>query len=226
MKRASRTAGNRITVLGIDGSGKSTAAQNAALLLSSKYPSRPINVVDSSGTTHIKGGEVVATTHSWIERIKAQEGDQLATVRSALFMVARRKIEIDALGNANELTIGVRDPFRIDPAIHLLHTSRHAARLNPEQRLHLLDRMTIAPHPTHITHLTVDPAEAYVAAARRGTLEPHETPETLSRASREITAMIGAYANSATSIGTIAALRPNTADTLAEHLEPFVDRHL
>ena len=223
MKR--REVGNRVSVLGIDGSGKSTATHHAALQLSKEYEGSAIQVVDSSGIVHYRDGGVTNIQFENIEQLKADESaSRLASVgRTALFTSARRTIETLSLMKPNSLTIGVRDPYRVDPATYLPLFIKNGGKLSPERRLSIFSKLTTAAHPAFIAHLKVDPQEAYTNTVNRGVLDSHETPEGLARAADDLNRVVEAYSYTySVRSAAVEALRPDTADTLAMHLEEFV----
>lgn len=213
----------RVSVIGPDGGGKTTATFQAAQLLSEAYPSQPIQVIDSTGLSIYRDGTLAETRFAGIESIKAKNGERAAKLRTGLFAAARQAVELLALRNNNALTIGVRDPYRVDPASLLPALSDRARRLTPEQRLHLFDTMTLAPHQAHITHLNVDPALAYQMAAGRDSLEPHETPEKIAFVAKDLGHVVGAYATRYNiPVTNVAGLQPDTASKLAESIEPYL----
>lgn len=216
---------NRVSVVGIDGSGKSTAAHNAALQLSEEYPASDIRVVDSAGIVHYREGGVTDIRFPEIEELKAHEGaSRLESIaRTALFTARRRAAESLSLRDEHALTIGVRDPYRIDLATYLPLFIKYGEKISPRRRLALFHGLTTAAHPALVTLLSVHPQKAYEASVNRGVLDSHETPEGLARAAEDLTQVVEAYSNTYTIRAThIEALRPDTSDALAMNIEEFV----
>ena len=225
MKRSLESS-NRVSVVGIDGSGKSTAAHEAALQLSEEYPASDIRVVDSAGIIHYREGGVIDRKFPDMEALKASEGSsKLSAIGlTALFTARRRAAESLSLQDEYALTIGVRDPFRIDPATYLPIFTRHGERMSPRRRLALFHSLTRAGHPALVNILRVDPQKAFEAATNRGALNSHETPEVLARASNDLIQVVEAYSSHGIRAAHIEALRPDTSDTLAMNIEEFVPR--
>lgn len=216
---------NRVSIVGIDGSGKSTTAHKAALQLSEEYPGSDIRVVDSAGIVHYREGGVTDIQFPEMEALKASEGSsRLESIgRTALFTARRRAAESLSLRDEHALTIGVRDPYRIDLATYLPLFVRHGNKISPKRRLALFHSLTTAAHAALVTLLSVDPQKAYEASVNRGVLDSHETPEGLARASEDLTQVVEAYSDTfGIRAAQIEALRPDTSDTLAMNIEEFV----
>lgn len=217
---------NRVVVEGIDGSGKSTAAFGAAELLSSTYRDIDIRVADSDGVTFYRGGEIINNKLASVERLIASGKVSKigSAVRSLAFMGARQYSEQFAGHGPDRLVIGVRDPFRVDPAAYspvLLH--ERFADISAEKRLKLFSGLTWAAHPKTIAILTVDSAEAYGKAVVRGETDYHETPEKVAIVARELPKVLQAYQDwKGVDIAHVQALTPGTSDQIAAVFEPFL----
>lgn len=216
---------NRVVVTGVDGSGKSTAAHESAKLLSRAYPESDIRVVDSTGLSHYQEGEVAATRFSGLEQIEpAQQASRIETVaRMAGFTASRQLVEFGWSHKPHTLTIGVRDPFRVDPAVYAPIFMGERAQVSAERRLRVLHALTVAAHPAIIALLKVNVDEAYQNTTVRDFMNSHETPEKIIQASHEFPRVLESYHDifGVPSVE-INALRPNSADLLAETFEPFV----
>ena len=216
---------NRVVVTGVDGSGKSTAAHESARLLSQAYPSSDIRVVDSTGLSHYQGGEITLSRFAGLEKIEpAQKASKIETVtRMAGFTAARQFIEFGWSHKPNSLTIGVRDPFRVDPAVYAPIFMGERAQVSAERRLRVLNALTMAAHPAVVALLKVDVDQAYNNAAVREFVNTHETPEKIIQAAQEFPRVLETYhqAYDAPYVE-INALKPNSADLLAETFEVFI----
>ncbi len=224
MKRSLESS-NRVTVVGIDGSGKSTAAHEAALQLSEEYPTSDIRVVDSAGIVHYREGGVTERKFPEMEALKASEGSsRLESIgRTVLFTAKRRAAESLSLQDRHALTIGVRDPYRVDLATYLPLFVRQGDKISPKRRLALFHGLATAVHPALINLLSVDPQKAYEASVNRGVLDSHETLEGLAQAAEDLTQVVEAYSRTfGVRAAHIEALRPDTSDALAMNIEEFV----
>lgn len=216
---------NRVVVTGVDGSGKSTAAHESARLLSHAYPSSDIRVVDSTGLSHYQSGEVTLSRFSGLERLEpTQKASKVETIaRMAGFTAARQLVEFGWAHKPNSLTIGVRDPYRVDPAVYAPIFMGERADISAQRRLKLLNSFTLAAHPAVVALLKVDVVQAYDNTAVREFVNTHETPQKIIQAAEEFPRVLDSYH---TEFGVpsieINALKPNSADLLAETFEAFI----
>ena len=217
---------HRVCVLGIDGSGKSTAANEAALSLSEGYPYADIRVADSNGIFWYQGGELVGTRFSHLgEMSPTSESSKMGTIlRLAAFTLARQKTEQLFSHAPNSLTISVRDPYRIDPSVHTSFFGPEWLRRLPlEQRLYYFDHLTSAPHPSIVAFLEAKTDKALANLGNRAVVYSTETPLRIAAAARALPKAIDAYGEEyGVPSTTIFALKPTTSSRLAETLEEFV----
>jgi thymidylate kinase len=214
----------RAVIESIDGMGKSTAAQAAAQQISEAYPGKHIAVVDSTGVFGYNDGEL--TSHTWTN-MEALEPHQtksrlLAAAKLGTFTMARRMAEKRALRNS-DLVIGVRDPFRVDPATYaLVFGPSNVQNVSPVARLRFFDRFATAPHPDTIIHLHSETQKPNVDAYN-GELDSHETPEKLAMIAEELPHVLEGYTRLFGSrIAQVEALRPASSDEVAAQIEPLI----
>lgn len=219
---------HRVVVEGIDGSGKSTMAQQAAALLSRQYPKETIRVADTTSVSSYVGGELAHVLPSRRLELWSASNQPLPVklAQTGLFAIGRQYSEWSAARHANTLTIGVRDPYRIDPAVHVTTLGiKRLSSMDAEQRLQLFDRFTRAPHPSLVVLMKVDPNAAGENIRLRAIQAAHETPEMLETLAMELPRVIEAndHLFDVPAIE-INALKDNTADLLAMVAEEFVPR--
>src|SRR3546814_7696027 len=72
----------------------------------------------------------------------------VSLAQTGLFAIGRQWTEQFLAHRPNSLTLGVRDPYRIDPAVHVttLGFDRLQA-MSPDRRLRLFHRLPMATHP-------------------------------------------------------------------------------
>lgn len=215
----------RATVIGIDGSGKSTAAHAAARLLSIEHPESDIRVADSTGLAYYGAGEITRKRFEGLDKIEpAGKSSKLETVvRMGSFTLLRQFMESEYAHSPNSLTIGVRDPFRIDLAAYLPIFLGDKVSPSPERRLKLFSKFTRAIHPSTIAFLNIDPQVAHANTTDREVANTHETPEKIQRAADDFPHILDTYRELyGVPFNSIEALTPTTADEVAAQFDPFV----
>jgi thymidylate kinase len=209
----------------IDGTGKSTAAKDAAMSLSDSYRKRNIRVVDSDGVYDYRGGKLKHQGWSWMESLEPHQEKSrlLSAAKLGLFTLTRRAAEAQ-LSDRPDLVIGVRDPFRIDPAIYsTVFGPSFLKTMSSGVRLILFDYFTTAPHPDMIVNLHSDPHDARPVAGANGQLDSHETPEKLQLVHEEMQEVLGSYGRLfASQVVIVEALRLDTSDQVAAQIEPLL----
>lgn len=217
----------RAVVTGIDGSGKSTAAHAAARLLSMEHPESDIRVADSEGLTQYLAGDVVRRRFERLASLEPGEesGKLMTMLRMGAFTVLRQQMEQQFSHNKHSLTIGVRDPYRVDLATYMPIFLGDRAPKDPRTRLQLLNKLSSAQHPDSIAYLGVDPTAAHGNTQARDTNNIHETPAKLKQAAEEFPVVLDAYQQlNGVPHSTIDALTPHTAEAIAAQFEPLVPR--
>lgn len=215
---------SRVVIEGIDGGGKSTAAQETALGISENYPSHRIAIVDSTGAYRYFGGELIGQTWSSIESLEPHQATSKLVIAGKLgmFTLARRITENLAARNS-DLLIGVRDPFRIDPATYArIFGPTRLNNLSPTTRLRLFNAFTTAPHPEAIIHLRSDLKKVHPTNSN-DELDSHETVEKLQIISDELSLILASYHKLyGSQVVNVEGLQPTTSDEVAAQIEPFV----
>ena len=217
----------RATVIGIDGSGKSTAAHSAARLLSIEHPDSDIRVADSTGLAYYGAGEITRKRFEGLDKIEPEgRSSKLETIaRMGSFTLLRQLMESEYAHSPNSLTIGVRDPFRIDLAAYLPIFLGDKLSPSPEQRLKLFSKFTRAIHPSTIAFLNVDPKVAHANTVGRVVANAHETPEKIQRAADDFPHILDTYQELyGVPYESIDALKSTTVDAVAAQFDPFVPR--
>ena len=215
----------RATVIGIDGSGKSTAAHAAARLLSIEHPESDIRVADSTGLAYYGAGEITSKRFEGLDRIEPEgtSSKLMTMLRMGSFTLLRQFMESEVAHAPNSLTIGVRDPFRIDLAAYLPIFLGDKISPSPERRLKLFNKFTRAIHPSTIAFLNVDPRVAHANTLDRTVANAHETPEKIQRAADDFPKILDTYRELyGTPYRPVDALTPTTADEIAAQFEEFV----
>jgi hypothetical protein len=135
-----------------------------------------------------------------------------------MFALARRLIT----GRVEEssLHISVRDPHRIDPALYAsAYGLWGVAKLTPEGRLRLFDRLTWAPYANSIIHLQADAVDVKLG----GDLGPHETPEKLELAAKDLPVLLETYKRLYGGVVVeIPGLTSETIEQATVAMEPFI----
>jgi thymidylate kinase len=215
----------RAVIESTDGSGKSTAALEAAETLSKEYATSSISVVDSTGIYRYQAGELA--NHSWsnIENFEPHQAkSRLATAaKLGIFTVARRAAE-GLASRTSDLVIGVRDPYRIDPATYsLVFGPAMINKLPSDTRLKLFNAFTLAPHPELIVHLQSRPEDAHLVAGQNGLLDSHETPENLRIIAEDLPMVLEGYKRLyGARLAEVEALQPNTSQEVAAQIEQLI----
>lgn len=228
MKRSRPDGFYRTAVVGLDGSGKSTAAHGSAQLLSEAHKDRKIIIADSDGVSEYRNGEIVRRRLGVIEKlIPPANVSKLGRVGLSLsFMLARQYSEQLFAHGPDRLVVGVREPFRVEPAAYApILLSERFSNMSPERRLKLFGYMTRAAHADLIATIDVDAQAAVEKAEGRGEIDYHETPERVAMVAGQLPLVIDAYSRMyGAGLAEVTGLRPDTSDRLAEVLEPFVPR--
>ncbi len=215
----------RIVITGLDGTGKSTTAYEAAMRLSDAHKDSDIRIADSNGITLFKGGEPVGHRAEWLLDMEPTEGQSKlrALGQLGLFTAMRQLTELASYRRDN-LVIGVRDPYRIDPATYASIYGPHKLQsLSPEQKLKVFDATALAPHPTAIMHLKGDTDSALEKASERETLSPHETKEAMGKLALELSGVLTAYESLYDRpVVEVPALTPHTTDNMAAQIESYL----
>lgn len=215
----------RVVIEGIDGTGKSTTAHEAALQLSDAYPDTPIRVADSNGVSSFRGGERTHQAASWLIDLEptAEQSKLRALGQLGVFTAVRQLTEAAGY-RPNTLTIGVRDPFRVDPAVYAgIYGLNKIGDISPQARLKLFNTLAVAPHPDAIIHLIGDTETAHSNTHERDMVCSHETREAMGKIACELTDVLGAYEQLYGSpVTTVDALTPTTTSDAAATIEPLL----
>lgn len=219
----------RVVIEGIDGCGKSTAGFEAAEMLSRNYPASRIKLVDSSGVYRFANGELTSQAWQTMKNVipKAASSRLTSITKLGAFTAARRVAEGIASGRA-DLTISIRDPFRIDPSVYAIaYGLPRLKSMDTAARLRFFNHFTLAPHPSDIVMLDVDAEQAQMKVNNRlaehtdADIDFHETPGRQAAALAELPRTIDQYAwLYGSAISRITALRPSTSDEVAAKIEP------
>lgn len=216
-----------VIIGGLDGSGKTTAAQHTARALSGEYPRKRIVVTDSTGMWRFQQGALVEHGAAQLEHHKPMTGASRlrAAVDLGAFTLGRRKLNARAVSDA-DLVISVRDPHRIDPALYAgIYGPSVLKKLPPHRRLALFGAFTRTSPADAVVHLELpfeDARDARVARNDVG-MQPHETTQNLRIVADELPEMMAAYGSlfGAACI-TAAAMQPQTADVISASIEHYV----
>ena len=216
---------HRAVIESIDGSGKSTAALGAAEVLSGEYAHSSISVVDSTGVYRFQAGEMVSRGWSNIENFEPHQAVSklAAAAKLGIFTVARRAAESLAT-RTSDVVIGVRDPYRIDPATYsLVFGPALVNKMSSDARLKLFNSFTLAPHPEMIVHLQSRPEDARLVAGQNGLLDSHETPENLRIIAEDLPMVLEGYKRLYGSrLCEVEALQPATSQEVAAQIEQLM----
>lgn len=217
---------NRVAVIGIDGSGKSTTGHESAQLLSEIYPNTDIRVADSNGLSYYLNGKVVQQRFPKMrEMLPTPSSPKIEKiVRIGSFLLSRQYSEQFFGKTNNGLTISIREPFRIDPAVYLpIYGPEILRSLSPERRLKLFHHLTTACHPKMIGYLETNSDIALKNIEDRGDLDEHETPEGMRAIEDDLNKILALYSQLfQTSIKSIPALTPTSSSELAAEIERFI----
>jgi len=219
--------GNVIIIEGLDGSGKSTAALEAALMLSEQYPEASIDVADSSGLHQFREGRQSDSKFEFVgDQKPTKEMNKLRAAAHLIgFLLVRQ--HMNNVGAHSDVLISVRDPDRIDPALYAgAYLSSMLGKLSLENRLKLFDALAIGPHADAVVLLETDLKDVQAKIISRGEAnEPHETPEALAKVALELPQSVGLYSELFdANIYSVRGLRPNSSARVAEAVEPYVHR--
>jgi hypothetical protein len=192
---------------GISGSGKSSAALDVAGNLSEAYPSSNINVVDSTGIHRYHQGEITSHSWPWLDNLVPEHGKKGSAMRLGAFTLLRRMAD-ERLSRDTDLTISVRDPFRIDPATYAaIFAPGTLGKLSPERRLSIFNGITSARHPDAVVHLHTTP----------------ETEEKIHIVSEQLPKVLDRYQKIyGIPLIAVEALAPSTFSEIASRVEPFI----
>lgn len=219
----------RILIESIDGSGKTTTAIGAAQKLSEAYSSSTIKVVDSNGVYFYRNGNLEGRHMENLANLEPHQNSSkiVKIAKLGAFTVGRRMADSILTGNA-DLVVSVRDPFRIDPATYSpIYMPSIFKRFTTESRLRLFDKLTWAPHPQEIIHLHADASSVLSNLNERPQKDEQDTPENLQYAVNELGLVIQGYQRLFGSKAVnVEALKPQTIDEVAEHIEPVLHMSL
>lgn len=215
---------SRIVIESIDGAGKSTTAQETASILSQEYPASYIKVVDSTGVYGYRAGELAEHQWPWLDSLEPHQSKRLVgAAKLGAFTLARRAAE-SWMSYSADLVIGVRDPFRIDPATYALVFGPHSVqKMSSEARLRMFNRLTHAPHPDLIVHLDSDKYDATSNIGQRLNPDSHETNEKLKIIANELPLVLSGYSRLyGATVAEIRGLTASTSQETAARVEPFL----
>jgi len=215
----------RSVIESIDGAGKTVAAHGTALNLSGVYRDKRIAVVDSTGVYRYQSGELSDQSWTQLENLEPHQSRSKLVIAAKLgaFTLARRMVEGVATRHA-DLVIGVRDPYRIDPAAYaLVFGPSRIRKLSAVARLRMFSSFTNSIHPEIIVHLQTDPLEARPSNDRNNLLDSHETVEKMKIVSDELPLVLAGYKKLfGTEVAQVQALRPSTTDQVTARIEPLL----
>lgn len=214
---------------GIDGSGKSQTAHESASNMTSSYRDKQLRLIDGDGVYVYRNGEVVAREYIGIDRLKhRQTSSRLGSLALAgAFTLARRYLEHKSRASQDDdLTLAVRDPYRIDPAVYSgVFSPAILGRLGASTRLRLFDRFSpTGYYPEHIIYLRAESSVAESAIGERSFVDYHENAADLHILSEEFSQVLCDYSRLFDrTVSTIDAHTVATADSTTAVIEPFID---
>lgn len=223
---SSERGARRVVIESIDGSGKSTTGLAVAQRLSEEYPESKIKVADSNGVTTFENGEQTKARGRWIESLEPHGGSKITRLaRLGMFTVARRMSE-SAASHEADLLIGIRDPYRVDPATYaIIFGPKKLRQMSAAGRLALFDKFTHAPDPQLIVRLNANCEQASQKALSRGDTDEHESLEKMQMVAHELPNVINEYSQAwGVPVQTVEALSPQTVDQVSMAIEPFAIR--
>lgn len=205
------------TLVGIDGSGKSTTAHASAKLMSETFQNLPVRVTDNDGIYDYYQGIWVTR---YAEELEGLQSDRdMGRIRQlahlAAFTVGRRAINSF---HHSGLHISVRDPHRIDPAIYAgIYKVPVVGKLPPAQRFEIFNRLTLARPFDAVIELALDPQYADLKNDRDRDM--HESYHNLYVAAEELPIMKKLYSERYGSMqAEITAQQPLTTDNVVNAL--------
>lgn len=216
----------RIVIESIDGSGKTTTGLAAAQLLSQQYPKKRIKVADSGGVSSFVGGEQVGHWLPWLEKLEPHNGSKIKKMgQLAVFTELRRASEAIASHSA-DLVIGIRDPYRIDPAAYsVIFGPKRMRSMSALSRLTLFDKFTTAPDPDMMVHLEAEYTQVSSNIEARGSHDDHESLGKMLIIAAELPKVMGEYSVlKNVPIENVTALTPRTVEEVATLVEPLIGR--
>lgn len=217
-----------IVVSGLDGSGKSTSAQNAAAALSKEYIDRQISVLDTDGGTTYLGGLAVKVA-GFVSRCYglSQMNGPLHTAGTVAYTACRRSL--DARHRAglegDDVVISVRDVARVDPAVYAPEIcSVIFKRMSIGRRFDIFDKTTLLPPADSIIRMRAEVSEVMGSIGLRAVVDPHENPESLKRLDIDLDSANQLHRHRfGTTLHDVSALKGDkTVDDLAALLESAV----
>lgn len=217
--------GPTVIIAGLDGTGKSYAAQEAARNISGVYPERTIAVTDSTGFYEFRAGDLTDHRYSRIVDLKPDvNSSKLGSMASLGAFTLSRKV-MDYRGMlGSDLLLSVRDSHRIDPATYARVYAGPIGKLSTTRRLAIFDRLSHSPPAETIIHVRVD---AQVAIARvqnrdNATVDRHETPANMGLLAEELPAAVEGYARLfGAHVFDVEGLTNSTVDEITGFLEPI-----
>lgn len=185
----------RTSVIGIDGSGKSTTISKVFDELSSNYrvakTGRPMYIGDNGNRVYVFGGFTGAmdNLHAYFDEIGSTKGIVVANAANVSLQPLFEKRIIDKFNP--DILIASRD-MTICPAVYITYYVKPSRKISTELRMKMFNVIRINGYPDKIVHLEVDPVEAYRRIGKRieqerGTIternkwrQLHENPSDLS----------------------------------------------
>ncbi|MBS3087909.1 hypothetical protein J4226_04925 [Candidatus Pacearchaeota archaeon] len=153
----------RISVIGIDGAGKSTVISKTIAKLSNEYKilktGRPIYIEEAGKRTYFyeKTTKKIDAIHQYFDNTKFKPGISFA---NGLNVFIQPTLESKMITYHNpDITIASRD-MTICPATYLTFYHPNSKKLTQAQRLNLFNRFRRMGYPNLITYLDINPKEA------------------------------------------------------------------
>lgn len=222
--------GTLVVIEGLDGSGKSTTAQDSAISLSELYPDASIGVADSTGLYSYQNGELQDHRYSRLIELEPKAGaGKLHTVGAlGAFTLARKFVDYQGLKRSDVL-VSVRDPQRVDPAAYsAVYNPGVLGRMSADARLRVFDKVARTGYPDAIIQLTTNPELAQANAtnlAERDFTCPHEDLEKMAILAEELPLVLRAFSRMFDRpVHEVGGLLPSTVEMTVGKIEPLVAR--
>lgn len=217
--------GSLVIIEGLDGSGKSTAAQEVAHTVSQERPTAHIAVTDSTGLYKYKNGELTEHRFSTLAKLEPTDADNSVQTLGKLgvFTAARKYVDYVA-SQSSDLLISVRDPDRVDPATYAsVYLPGLLGKLSATQRLRFFDRFTYSKYPDAIISLTVSPDDAKANISVREERCHHETDESFTQIAEELPLVLRAFTRLyGTPVHEVEGLKHDTAEHAIVKIKPLL----
>ncbi len=217
--------GSLVIIEGLDGSGKSTVAQEVAHVVSEEQPAARVVVTDSTGLYRYKGGELTEHRFSTLAKLEPTDADNTVTTLSKLgiFTTARKYIDHVA-SHSSDLLISVRDADRVDPATYAsVYLPGLLGKLSAAQRLRFFDHFTHSKYPDAIISLTVSPDDAKANISVREERGHHESDESFTQIAEELPLVLRAFTRLyGTPVHDVEGLKHDTAEHAIVKIEPLL----